>query len=184
MALINQSDLQARIKRTLTAEEASAFTVLNDSLQASVEALIGSDLEEAGASTRVYDGGVQHLAIDPCTAVTALELVDDDAVKTYDYDTTDYTVEPANRTLKTLLRHRYGPFITGINNIRVTAKFSIYDDTKTLNIVKDAMLDALASEIQNTDNLVKESIEGYTREFATTESKQALKRIAYLFPRV
>lgn len=184
MALIAQSDLEQRIGRALTAEEASAFTTINLALQARVEKLIGSSVEQQSASSRFYDGGIQHLSIDPCTEVTAVALVDDDQVTTDTYDTTDYTVEPINRTLKKYLRYRPGKFYTGINNIKVTAKFSIFDDTDTLNVVKDAMLDALSAEVLSTDNIKKESIEGYSIEFATTESKDALAKIKFLFPEV
>lgn len=182
--LISQSDLEARLGRSLTAEEVSAFTVINASLQARVEKIIGSDVESVSASSRYYDGGVQHLSIDPCTDITAVALVDDDQVVTDTYDTTDYTKEPINRTLKTYLRYRPGKFYTGINNIKVTAKFSIYDDTDTLNIVKDAMLDALEAEVQNNSNVKKESIEGYSIEYASTEAKDALSKIKLIFPSI
>lgn len=184
MALISKADLEAKLGRSLTTGESNAFSSTNDALQALVEKIIGSDLESTTATSRRYDGGVQHLAIDPCTEVTAVKLLDDDGDAVYTYDPTDYTVENVNKTLKRMLRHRSGPFQTGINNIQVTAKFSLAGDTDTLAIVKDAMLEALASEIQNNDNIKRESIEGYSIEFATTETKEALSRIKYLFPEV
>jgi len=184
MALIAQSDLQARLGRSLTSDEATAFVLINSATQAFVEKLIGSSVEAANESTRYYDGGVQHLKIDPCTSITALKQVDDDDVVVYTYDTTDYTTEPKNRTCKTMLRHRSGAFVTGMNNISVTAKFSIYEDTDYLNIVKNAMLDFLASEIQNVSNITKESIEGYSVEYAQSESQSALAPIKYLFPEI
>lgn len=184
MALISQSDLEARLGRSLTAEEASAFTVVNAANQAYVEGMIGSSVESANPVTRYYDGGVQHLSIDPCTDLSAVKLVDDDQVATYTYDTTDYTTEPVNKTLKTMLRHRAGKFSTGINNIAVTAKFSIYGDTNMLNIVKDALLQALVLEITNSRGISKESIEGYSVEFASPESRAALDKLRYFFPGV
>ena len=184
MALIVQSDLEAKLGRSLTAAEASAFTLINAANQAYIEKIIGSSVESASLATRYYDGGVQHLTIDPCTGITDVKLYDDDQVATYTYDTTDYTKEPINRTLKTYLRHRPGKFVTGIANIGVTAKFSIYEDTDTLNIVKNAMLEALVTEVDNSDNISKESIEGYSVEFAKTETKSALDSIKYLFPEV
>ena len=81
---------------------------LEAALQAHVERLIGSSLEQAGVTTRYYDGGVQHLRVDPCTDVASVKLVDDDLSAVYTYDTSDYAVEPLNRTLKTWLRHRSG----------------------------------------------------------------------------
>lgn len=184
MALIAQSDLEARLKRSLTAEEVSAFTIINTSLQNHVEDIIGSATEAVSATSRYFDGGVQHLQINPCTNITSVELVDDDYTSTYTYDTTDYTVEPVNKTLKRYLRHRSGAFVTGINNIKVTAKFSINEDTSVLNQVKDALLSALQAEIENKDNVKRESIEGYSIEFATTEAKNAIDKLYYLFPEV
>jgi hypothetical protein len=183
MALISQSDLEAKLGRNLTAAEASAFTIVNASMQAEIERMIGSSLEEASETTRYYDGGVQHLAIDPCTNVTSVKSVDDDQVVIETYDTSDYTIEPVNNTLKTQVRNR-GRFYTGINNIAVTAKFSIYADTAMVNIIKNIMLEALTSEVDNSDNVKRESIEGYSIEYASTETKNALTGIGYLFPRI
>lgn len=184
MALITQSDIEARLGRSLTAEETTTFTIVNNALQSKVEQMIGSDVESVSETTRYYDGGVQHLPINPCTNITSVKLVDDDQVATDTYDTTDYTTEPINKTLKTMLRHRSGAFSIGINNIAIAAKFSIYGDTDTLNIVKDAMINALVSEVNNSDNIKRESIEGYSIEYATTETKNSLASIKYLFPEI
>ena len=184
MALITQSDIEARLGRSLTAEETTTFTIVNNALQSKVEQMIGSDVESVSETTRYFDGGVQHLPINPCTNITSVKLVDDDQVATDTYDTTDYTTEPINKTLKTMLRHRSGAFSTGINNIAIAAKFSIYGDTDTLNIVKDAMINALVSEVNNSDNIKRESIEGYSIEYATTETKNSLASIKYLFPEI
>lgn len=184
MALITQSDIEARLDRSLTAEETTTFTIVNNALQSKVEQMIGSDVESVSETTRYYDGGVQHLPINPCTNITSVKLVDDDQVATDTYDTTDYTTEPINKTLKTMLRHRSGAFSIGINNIAIAAKFSIYGDTDTLNIVKDAMINALVSEVNNSDNIKRESIEGYSIEYATTETKNSLASIKYLFPEI
>lgn len=183
MALISQADLEARIGRSLTSEESTDFSVINSELQSNVERKIGSSVEEATATTKVYDGGVQHLKINPCTDITAVKLLDDDLDAVYTYDTSDYQTEPANQTLKTMIRHRVG-FMTGINNIQVTAKFSTYGDTDVTNIIKGAMLDFLSSEISASGNIKKESIEGYSIEYASTESKNALDKLNYLFPEV
>ncbi len=108
---------------------------------------------------------------------------DEDGSTSDNIDETEYTKEPKNRVMKTMLRWRTKS-ITGINNIKVTAKFSIYDDTDVLNIIKDALLSSLEAEITNVDNLTKETIEGYSVEFATTETKDALNKIKGLFPNV
>ena len=184
MSLITQSDVEQRLGRTMTAEEASTFTLINTATQKLVEDIIGSGLESVSETTRSFDGGVQHLKIDPCTSITAVKYVDDDQVVQYTVDTTDYTTEPTNKTLKTMLRHRSGPFPIGMNNVTVTAKFSIYEDTNTLNIVKNAMIDSLVADIQNSNNIKRESIEGYSIEYMTTESKNSISTIKLLFPEI
>lgn len=183
MALLSQSDVEARLGRNLTAEEATAFATMNVALQTRVERMIGSSLETEELSYRYYDGGVQHLKIDPCTDIARVDLVDDDLNLVTIYDTSDYQLEPVNRTLKTMVRFRYTS-MTGLNNIRVQAKFSIAGDTETTAVVKDAMLDFFVAEINNSNNVKRESIEGYTIEFASTEAKTALDKISYLFPEV
>lgn len=184
MALITQADIEARLGRSLTADESSSFTLINLALQSHVERMIGSSIESVSPTTRYYDGGVQHLAIDPCTSITALKYVDDDTDVEYTFISSDYTSEPVNKTLKTMLRNRDGKFVTGINNIAVTAKFSIYEDTNTLNIVKSALLESLVSEISNNDNIQRESIEGYSVDYVTDQTKDNLSAIKFLFPGV
>lgn len=182
MALISQAELEARIGRSLTTAESSAFESINNAMQAEVERLIGSSVEDESPSTRYFDGGIQHLAINPCTAITAVEWVDDDYIVIYTLDTSDYTTEPVNKTIKTMIRYRPGILPRGINNIAVTATFSIYDDSDTLAIVKNALLEALEAELENNDNIQSESIEGYSITYATAEAKNALNSIQYLFP--
>lgn len=184
MALISQSDVEARLGRTLTAEEATAFTVINAALQSYVESLIGSSVEAAPVATRYYDGGVQNLSIDPCTNISSVKYVDEFENVEYTFTDDEYTLEPRNSTLKTWIRRRYKAFGRGFNNVAVAAKFSIYGDTDTLNVVKEAMIQYLASEVQDNSNIKKESIEGYSVEYATTESRAALSTIKYLFPEV
>jgi len=184
MALLSSADLEQRIGRTLTSAEQTAFSLLNLALQAQIERKIGSSLEAVSATTRYYDGGLQHLAIDPCTSITAVKYVDDDTLVEYTFLDSDITKEPVNKTLKTMIRNRDGKFNLGMNNVAVTAKFSIYEDTDTLNIVKSAMLDALTAEVENSDNIKSQSIEGYSVTFETSESKNALATIDYLFPEV
>lgn len=184
MALISQSELEAKLGRALTSDETAIFGILNVANQAYVEKLIGSKLEDVSSATRYYDGGVQHLAIDPCTNVTSVALVDEDQFVIETIDTSDYAQEPVNRTLKTMIRARYGKLYSGINNIAVTAKFSVFGDTETLTMIKSAMLDALASEIDESNEVLKESIEGYSVEYAKTATKNALNSIKFLFPEI
>lgn len=184
MALITQADVESRIGRSLTTEEAAAFPVINEANQAYIEQLIGSGVEAVDPSTRYYDGGVMNLSIDPCTDITAVGYVDSDETELDTLEDDEYTTEPRNSTLKYWLRSRTGSFWGGMNVLAVTAKFSINGDAKTLAVVKDALITALESEMGNTTNITRESIEGYSVEYANSQTKSALNKLKYLFPGV
>jgi len=184
MSLVSQSDLEQKLGRGLTDEEANAFSSINSAVQSHIEKMIGSSVEPALPSIRYYDGDLQHLAIDPCTSLTEVKYIDNNGIGQYIFETEDYTVEPVNRTCKTMLRYRWGKFDNGLNAIAVTATYSIYADVTIRNIVIDAILTALTAEINNTSNVKAESIEGYSITYADTETKNALDKIAYLFPSI
>lgn len=184
MALISQSELEAKLGRSLTTDEQNAFTTLNNAVQKEVESIIGSSVEEVSETSRYYDGGLQHLKIDPCTSISSVKLVDDDEDEVYTYLDKDITLEPRNSTIKQMLRRRSGVFVTGINNIKVTAKFSIYDDEDMRNVVKEAILDYLVQEIDENSNIKRETIEGYSVEYIRSSANEALSRIRFYFPEV
>jgi hypothetical protein len=184
MALVTESELEQRLSRSLTTDESSAFTLINSAMQAYVENMIGSSLETETASTRYYDGGFQNLKIDPCTSITAVKLVDENQDDIETIDSEYYIQEPLNKTLKTMIRYRFGKLYGGMRNIAVTAQFSIAGDTNTVGVIKDAMLDALMSEIDNSETILKESIEGYSVEMAQPETKSSLANIKFLFPEI
>jgi hypothetical protein len=184
MALISSADLEVKLGRSLTTGELNAFSTLNTAIQSKVEKIIGSKVESVSPTTRYYDGGVQHLAIDPCTSITAVKYVDDDTLVEYTFLDSDVTKEPVNKTMKTMLRNRDGKFNIGMNNVSVTAKFSIYEDTDILNIVKDAMLNELVSTLIDNGDIKAESIEGYSVTYSETAEQSNLDDIRYLFPEV
>jgi len=184
MALINSTDLEARLGRSLSTEESTAFTTLNSANQSYVEKMIGSKLETVSETTRYYDGGVRFLKIDPCTDISTLTYVDEDYTLVETIDESDYIEEPLNNTLKTQITSRYGKLYSGFKNFGVTAKFSIAGDTDVVNVVKSAMLDALESEIDNSESILKESIEGYSVEKAQTQTKNSLDKIKFIFPEI
>lgn len=184
MALIAQAELEQRLNRSLTANEVALFPLVNMALQSYVEDMIGSSLEVTTASLRYYNGGVQHLAIDPCYDITEVTYRDENQLVDDTIDPDDYTTYPANKTIKTQITARFGRFVRGYNNIGVTAKFSIAGDANTVAIIKRSLLELLASEIESNDNINKESIEGYSVEYAKSETRDQLERLAYLFPRI
>jgi len=181
MALITQTDIENKLGRSLTSDEVSNFNLINLATQAYVERMIGSSVEDVAPSTRYYDGGVMNLSIDPCTNITQVKYVDEELGVEYTFIDSEYTKEPVNRPLKTMLRNRYVQFTTGFNNVAVTAKFSIYDDTDTLNIVKNAMIDMVCEALENKEDIVNESIEGYSIAYDKMQSTQAMNALKSIF---
>lgn len=177
MALITKSQVESRLGRSLSTDEANSFDIINQTVQAYVERMLGSKVESVSATTRYYDGGVVNLEIDPCTAITSVKYVDDSQATESTLLSTDYTAEPINRTLKTMLRGRYSRFNRGFNNVAVTAKFSIYDDADSLVIVKNAILDTLTEIIDGKENISSESIEGYSVSFDKLEQSVAMQAL-------
>jgi hypothetical protein len=184
MALITEADVEAKLGRQLTTEESSAFASTNLALQSFIELMIGSGVEAVDESTRLYDGGVQHLRIDPCTDITAVKSVDRDDNVVETILAKDYTAEPVNKNMKTMLRLRDRRFWRNFNNIQVTAKYSIYEASDVLAVIKEAMIDALIGELTNTANIKRESIEGYSVEYSSEQTQRALSRIKFLFPEI
>lgn len=182
MALLSQSDLEAKLNRTLTSSEVTMFNIQNVALQKYVEERIGSALETVSATTRYYDGGKQHLPIDPCTEVSLVQYIDVTRTVITDIPTLYYLVESLNKTLKTQLTYQYGCFVGGYSNIAVTAEFSIAGDVAAVAFVKDIMLNALALMIQNTTNIKMEDIEGYKVIYDRPDVKEALMGLSFLFP--
>lgn len=181
MALISQTDVEKRLKRGLSVDEQTDFALINSANQNYVEKMINSKLETVTATTRYYDGGKQHIAIDPCTDITSVKYIDEDYNTTETIDSSYYEEEPINQTLKTYLRNRYGRFVNGVNTIAVTAKFSIAGDTEMQAIIKNMLLDLLVAELSDTKNKKRESIEGYSVEFISEDTKSQLDKIGALF---
>jgi hypothetical protein len=183
MALITQQEVEDRLGRDLSTAEQSAFSIINEAVQAYVEdVLIGSSVEDVSATARQYDGGLQNVTIDPCTDISSVQLVDNFGNVEYTYQDEDYDQEPVNRTLKSTVRHLSGKFTNGPNRLKVTAKFSIYNDAGTLAIVKNALISAIVTEVQARGNIKSESIEGYSITYMDKHSREALSEIKSLFP--
>lgn len=181
MALITQGDIANKLGRELSSDEIQTFNLVNLAAQSYVERMIGSSVESVSPTTRLYDGGMMNLSIDPCTDITSVKYIDDYASAEYSFTANEYTQEPVNRTLKTMLRNRYVKFATGFNNIAVTAKFSIYGDSDMLSIVKSALLDMVAEALENQEDIISETIEGYSVNFDKMQTTTSIKAIKTLF---
>lgn len=176
MGYTNRSLVEAQLKRTMTDNEMALFTVADTAIKLWIDTKLGSAFDEVSASSRYYDGGVESLDIDPCTAITEVMAVNDDGSDSYEYTANDeYVAEPLNETVKRELRKRVGCFPSGKRRIKLTAKFSEYVDDipEDIQIVATRIAVAMLNTL-NFDSgggvVGKESIEGHTLEFVSAQA--------------
>jgi len=135
MAYTDNSQISNFLGRALTAYETSQTSTIIGAVKVWVDKILNSTFDVAVASIRYYDGGVRNLDIDPCTAITKVEALNDDGTGSFVYTAgTEYIAEPQNETVKRELRKRLSPFPRGIHRIAVSATFSEYDVTVPADI--------------------------------------------------
>jgi hypothetical protein len=167
MAYTTASLVENFLQRSLTQNEKASLAVIIPAIKIWLDKRLNSTFDLATSSTRYYDGGVMNLDIDPCTAISAVESINDDGADSYSYTTgTEYIAEPQNETVKRELRKRLSPFPRGVQRVAVTALFSEYDDGVPADIQIAAT--RLAAGIinsgkrENTGNVASESLEGHS----------------------
>lgn len=169
MAYTDKATVEAFLNRPLTANEETLLPLVMAAVDAFINSQIGATFGNADPATRYFDGGLKFLPIDSVRSVTKIALVDTSAdnneVYVYEKDV-EYELAPLNDTIKTYIEKRVGRFPAGIANIAVTGKFTLADtapdDIKYLATYLSAKLFSKGV----TGELKRESIEGYSREFA------------------
>lgn len=171
----DQSTIEGILGRSLTSSEESVLSLLLTLADNFINDQLGGSFGTVAESTRYYDGGQRILDIDAVNTITKVALVYTDETDNYEYDTDEeLEARPRNETTKTYLHSRIGKFPRGVANIAVTGKFtlgaSVPDDIKYLAGY------LIAKIFQNTKsgNVKKESIEGYSREFADYKTNDEL----------
>lgn len=169
MAYTDSTKVQNFLQRSLTQYETDLFDTVLAAVKAWIDKTLASTFDEVAATTRYFDGGVQNLDIDPCTAISAVLALADDGDTSYTYDLTttpEVIAEPQNETVKRELRRRYGRFPRGMKRIAVTAKFSEYDSGVPGDIVLLAtrLVAGVLQAGKNTGdgNISAESLEGHS----------------------
>lgn len=167
MAYTNQAQVQNFIQRALTDNEAAYLAVIIPALKIWIDKRLNSTFDVATSTTRYYDGGVRSLTIDPCTAITKVEALNDDGSDSYEYTSgTEYIAEPQNETVKREIRKRLAKFPRGTHRVAVTALFSEYDSGVPADI--QVLTTRLAAAVLNQGkvagqggNVQRESLEGH-----------------------
>ena len=165
MAYTNLTNVENLLKRELTDEEANVLPLILDVVDKYIDEQVGGSFGDVSATSRLYDGtGDRILDIDPCTGITAVEVVDrdGDVLKTYDLD--DLILRPVNDTVKRWIELPYFGFYRGSANIRVTAKFSLGDVPSDIEYLATYLVTKYFNDYV-TGNIKSESIEGYSRTF-------------------
>lgn len=174
MSYTDQTKVENYLQRSLSADEVAVLEMLIPTIKLWIDRKTGSTFDEADSSTRLYTGGGSSVDINPCTAVTAVSLLDHlgNIEITYVLGT-DYTTEPANETVKREIVRRYGCFQHGEQRIAVTAKFSEYDGMvpKDIQIVATRLASSVIRGAKNdytSGGLKSESLEGHSVTYLTS----------------
>ncbi|WP_438979905.1 hypothetical protein [Polynucleobacter sp.] len=166
MGYTTKKNIENYLKRELSSTEDGNIELLILATDQAIDAYCGrtfskNDDEEV---TRYYDGsGTNDLIIDDFMSITSVELVDIDENNIKTFETDEYVTYPLNSETITRV-HGYGTwFPRGHKNVRIIGVpgYSI-DVPEAIQLAATMMI---SSYITNPQNLTKESIEGYSREF-------------------
>lgn len=176
MAYTSQTLIEQYLQRALTASEVSFLTTLIPAVKLFIDQKLNSTFDSANVTTRVYEGGVQHLDIDPASSITAVASLDDYGVTQYTYtENQEYTLSPANSTIKTEVIARGFKFPFGDNRIAVTANFSEYDGAvpQDIELVATRICAGIINQGKvdsSGGNVSSESLEGHSISYDTSVS--------------
>lgn len=167
MSYTDSTQVSNFMGRALTAYETSELTNIIAAVKVWIDKYLNSTFDLATPSVRYYDGGVRNLDIDPCTAITQVEAINDDGSDSYIYTSPyEYLAEPQNETVKRELRKRLAAFPRGIHRIAVNATFSEYDGAVPADI--QIVATRLVAGIINSGkyagaggNVLQEALEGH-----------------------
>lgn len=171
MAYTSRILVENFVQRALSENEVASLAFIIPAVKDWLDKRLNSTFDEVTPTVRYYDGGVRNLDIDPCTAITQVEAINDDASDSYIYtQPTEIVVEPQNDNVKREIRKRLAAFPRGTHRIAVTANFSEYDEGVPYDIQLAAT--RLAGAVLNQGkyassggNLLEEELEGHRIRF-------------------
>lgn len=180
MSYSNQSLVQNLLGRALTADEVTLLPYIFAAVDGYIDNETGVTWGSA-SGTKYFDGSsfpngyVNLISIPGASAVTSVSYVDSDGVASEPYDSSSYILGPLNSSTKTYIEFRSQFMWPGLGSIKVEGTFgggTVPDDIIYLaTYLTVKYLNAGGYSSGNTSGpLVKESIEGYSREFAGSSS--------------
>jgi len=173
MAYTYQSRVEEYIKRELTDYEVSIFDATEPAIADIIDLYTGRTFDSCRSSktTESHDGSVREIFLDtPCSSLTKVEYVDYYTNDKTLIDSTDYVTLPYNSSPITSIMLRSGLFTAGTKNVLVTGSFSDYDTVPdSIALAATIMCSNIISQARDENGapLDKESIEGYSRSWAS-----------------
>lgn len=177
----NQASVEGVLGRSLTATEIAALPALLDAVDAFINNAIGSSFTiSEEVATRYYDADegsildIDAIFIDE-THGLVVSIVDADENVTRTIDVSDYEARPRNDAVKTYLQLRGGRKWASlchpsVANIAVTGYFGRGDTVPADIAYLASYMAAQYIGASAGATLKSESIEGYSRTFATIQS--------------
>lgn len=185
----NQSNVESVLGRALSADEITGLPFLLDAVEAWINGEIHSEFGLADdEATRYFDADhssmidIDALYVDEDHPFT-VKLVDADENPLRTIDSSDYEARPRNDNVKTYIQLRGGRKWASIcshsvANIAVSGFWGRGDDVPADIAYLAAYMAAQAIGSTKSLSLKSESIEGYSRTFATLQSEDStVKRI-------
>lgn len=176
MAYTDATQVSNFLGRALTAYETAELANIIAAIKIWLDKRLNSTFDSASPSVRYYDGGVRNLDIDPCTAITQVETINDDGTDSNAYTTiTDYVAEPQNETVKREIRKRHSRFPRGVHRIAVSATFSEYDGAVPADIqiaatrLAAGVINAGKTAGASSSGVKSESLEGHSIAYMTAQ---------------
>lgn len=184
MSYATQTSVEGILGRSLSTSEASALPALLAAIDEYINEQTGRKFTTATEETRYFDIERSRIIdVDPfftdSTHAFTVSYVDEDETIIETVDSSDYEARPRNENIKTYLQRR--STVWGSNcphnvaNLAVKAFFG-YDSVPADIVYVASWLAAQSIGSTNSLSLKSESIEGYSRTFATfTESSPMIK---------
>jgi len=180
MAYATTSDLANYLGRALTTQESAMFTIYLGGVTNSINSYTSRQFEIASAGSKLYNGtGTKCLYVDDMTVITSINYVDVDTTTVLStFASTDFLAYPLNTTPKQWIEVRGGWFERGEANIKIAGTFGYASAIPSA--ITMATVISIADYINNPEQLLSESIEGYSRTFGSGTTNTSVNNQDFL----
>lgn len=126
----SQDQVASYLKRALTDDEVVVFNMLAEAACAYIDNELETTFTDTDTATdRYYDGENScELIIDPAKTISAVYIIDRYGSILQTLQSYEFVAVPLNKNIKTSLRTKGVRFPSGVGNIKVTGKYTSYDN--------------------------------------------------------